>query len=156
VVGTGPGAPILPSPFAPQVEVAVVVDTSGSMGRKEMEAALAELDGILRSVRGEVRVVSCDAEVQKAGKVTRAADAAKLLKGGGGTDFVPAFDHLVRHRPGVTIVVTDGHGPAPDDEPRWTDTVWLLVGKDTRTPYPASRPFGGDVQWGEVIKVGAK
>ena len=141
----GANAPLRPSTFDPVVEVAVVVDTSGSMGKAEIEGALVEIDALLRASGSSVLVMSCDAKVHATGKVTRAADAAKLLKGGGGTDFRPAFDALARHRPGVTVVVTDGYGPAPDAAPAWTDTIWVLVGTYTTTP----------ADWGEVVKAGA-
>jgi predicted metal-dependent peptidase len=142
------GDPMLPSAFDPIVDVAVVVDTSGSMGKRELAEALQEIDGILKATRTKLRVVSCDLKVQDAGKIQRAADAAKLLKGGGGTDFRPAFDYLQQHKPGVTVFVTDGYGPAPDAAPRWTDTVWLLVGRDTCKPWTRN---GGPVAWGEFV-----
>jgi predicted metal-dependent peptidase len=140
--GAGAGSIVLPTTYDPQVEVAVVVDTSGSMGQQEMQAALAEVDGILRAARSAIRVLSCDKQVHLQGKVTRVAEAAKLLRGGGGTDFRPAFEALAKHRPGLTIVVTDGYGPAPKDAPRWTDTIWLLVGDYTTKP----------CEWGEFIE----
>jgi hypothetical protein len=151
VHGWGAGAPVLPSTFEPVVEVAVVVDTSGSMGQAEMQAALVEIDSLLRASRNGVRVMSCDCEVQDSGKVTRAADAAKLLKGGGGTDFRPAFAALEKHRPAVTVVVTDGYGPAPATAPTWTDVIWVLVGQYTTKPYAGD--WGKSIEWGEFIKV---
>lgn len=150
--GVGPGRPIMPAPFEPVVEVAVVVDTSGSMSKAELETALAEIDGLLRSARNSIRVLSCDAAVHAQGRVTRASEVAKLLKGGGGTDFRPAFDALAPHRPGVTVVVTDGYGPAPEQAPAWTDTIWLLVGKHTRKPQRGDS--WADINWGEFIRAG--
>jgi predicted metal-dependent peptidase len=140
----GANSPIRPSTFDPMVEAAVVVDTSGSMGEAEILLALTEIDSILRATGSSVTVLSCDAKVHATGKVTRAADAAKLLKGGGGTDFRPAFDALAPLRPAVTVVVTDGYGPAPSSAPVWTDTIWVLVGQYTQRP----------CEWGEVVEVG--
>lgn len=142
-MGAGPGKPVFAAPFEPVVEVAVVVDTSGSMGGAELQAALAEIDGLLRASRNEVRVMSCDSKVHRQGKVSRVADAAKLMAGGGGTDFRPAFRALEQYRPGVTVVVTDGYGPAPESAPQWTDTVWVLVGQYTTRP----------CEWGEFVEV---
>lgn len=139
----GATGPIMPSTFDPVVECAIVVDTSGSMGFAEMQAALTEIDGILRASGASAVVLSCDAQVHARGKVTRAADVAKLLKGGGGTDFRPAFKALEKDRPAVTIVITDGYGPAPTDAPRWTDTIWVLVGQYTTKP----------CEWGEFVEV---
>jgi hypothetical protein len=145
----GANDPLLPSMFDPVVSVGVVVDTSGSMSKAELELALREIDGILHATRTSMRVVTCDREVQKDRKVTRAVEAADMLRGGGGTDFRPAFQHMEQYRPGVTVVITDGYGPAPDQAPRWTDTVWLLVGKDTTKPWDRN---GGQIAWGEFIK----
>jgi predicted metal-dependent peptidase len=114
------------------------------MGEAEILLALTEIDSILRATGSSVTVLSCDAKVHATGKVTRAADAAKLLKGGGGTDFRPAFDALAPLRPAVTVVVTDGYGPAPSSAPVWTDTIWVLVGQYTQRP----------CEWGEVVEVG--
>ena len=143
--GTLAGAhgPIMPSTFEPVIEVAVVVDTSGSMGEAEIALALTEIDGLIRASGASALVLSCDAQVHARGKVARAADAARLLKGGGGTDFRPAFKALERDRPALTVVVTDGYGPAPSHAPTWTDTVWCLVGKYTTKP----------CNWGEVVEV---
>lgn len=139
----GVDAPLRPTTYDPLVECAVVVDTSGSMGEAEIQLALTEIDGLLRASGSNVLVLSCDAKVHATGKVARAADAAKLIKGGGGTDFRPAFAALEKVRPAVTVVVTDGYGPAPATAPVWTDTIWVLVGSMTTRP----------CSWGEVVEV---
>lgn len=151
-MGAGPGRPLLPSTFEPVIEVAVVVDTSGSMGQQELQVALSEIDGLLRASPTALRVMSCDAKVHATGKVNRVSEVAKLLKGGGGTDFRPAFEALRPHRPGVTIFVTDGYGPAPETQPAWTDTIWLLVGRHTRVPQAGDSWH--DVDWGQVLRAG--
>jgi predicted metal-dependent peptidase len=55
----------------PLITVAVVVDTSGSMGQPELDAAMAEVTGVIRAAgigpRG-LLVLACDAAV---GAVTR-------------------------------------------------------------------------------------
>jgi predicted metal-dependent peptidase len=51
---------VLPSLRKPLPRVAVVVDTSGSMGEGELAQALAEIGAVLRQVR-EVTVLSVDA-----------------------------------------------------------------------------------------------
>lgn len=144
-LGYGPGKPVMPRLRAPVPRVAVAIDTSGSMGQAEMVDALRETRGVLTAVGAEVDFVSCDAQVHGLGKIAKIEDVAKLLKGGGGTDFNPVFEALEKRkpRPEVLIFVTDGCGPAPELPPPWCRTVWVLVG-----PYK-QRP----VEWGEAIEV---
>jgi predicted metal-dependent peptidase len=145
-LGYGPGVPVLPALVAPQPRVAVVVDTSGSMGQSELAGALAEVRGILRAVGGQVELCACDAAVHELRPITDWHQAAKLLKGGGGTNFCPAFDALSARprgrRPDVTIYLTDGMGTAPATPPPYR-VVWALIGRGAAAP----------CKWGEVVKV---
>jgi predicted metal-dependent peptidase len=136
---------ILPAPYDPTVEIAVGVDTSGSMRGPELDAAMVEVAAILRVQALPCTVLSCDARVQALGRADNPAAARKLLKGGGGTDFRPIFAALerARPRPSVVVVVTDGHGPAPRQAPGWADVVWCLVGEGSRAP----------TTWGTVVRV---
>ncbi|MFC7511404.1 VWA-like domain-containing protein [Streptomyces thermocarboxydus] len=84
---------VLPSLRRPLPWVAVVVDTSGSMGDAELAAALAEITGVLREVgvRGNrVTVLACDADVHAVSRVTSAEQVT--LGGGGGTDMRVGID----------------------------------------------------------------
>lgn len=146
-VGYGVGKPVLPALRAPVPRVAVVTDTSGSMGEEELKEGLSECHGILKAVGAQVDFIACDAAIQAAKKVRTWQEAAKLLKGGGGTDFVPIFEHLSlqRPRPDVVVIITDGMGPAPVEEPPYK-VIWLLVG-----PYK-QRPC----EWGECIEIDRK
>jgi len=135
-VGYGPGRPVLPALYSPVPEVAVVVDTSGSMGQAQLEAAMRECRGVLKAVGARVRFLAADARVHTCEWVEDWQTAAKLLKGGGGTSFVPAFEKLAasRQRPSVVVYLTDGWGTAPACEPPWTRTIWGLVGDSSRAP----------------------
>ncbi len=143
-LGSGIGKPVLPAFRAPVPRVAVVVDTSGSMGSDQLTDAASELNGILQAVGAQVTVCACDAAVHELQEVGTIQAAVKLLKGGGGTDMRPALDALAKHkaRPEVVIVATDGYigdiGPKPSYR-----VVWLIVGRLT-TFMPA---------WGEVVFV---
>ena len=144
VGGYASGAPLLPAMHRPVPRVLVALDTSGSMGEAELSTALAELDGIVKAVGGEVEFLSCDTKVHAFGRVRTAREAVKLVKGGGGTDFRPIFTRAagLRPMPGVVVVATDGFGPAPQVPPAFK-TIWLLVGAQTTTP----------ATWGECVEV---
>lgn len=144
-IGYGPGKPVMPRLRAPTPAVAVVIDTSGSMGQKELTIALREANGALRAIGADIDFVSCDARVHGLGRIKRIEQAAALCKGGGGTDFRPAFEALERRKPKPEVVIfaTDGFGPAPELPPRGMKTIWLLIGEGAQRP----------CNWGEAIVV---
>ena len=47
-VGFGPGRPIMPALISPVPRVALVLDTSGSMGTEDIKAGLTEATGVLQ------------------------------------------------------------------------------------------------------------
>lgn len=144
-LGYGIGKAVLPRLRTPVPRVSIVVDTSGSMGTKEVEDALTEVNGILKAVGAEVDFCACDAAVHELKPIVDIKQALSLLKGGGGTDFRPAFDALgkQRPRPEVIIFATDGYGPAPEMPLPGVHTIWLLVG-GKKTP-PAL--------WGDAVVI---
>jgi predicted metal-dependent peptidase len=143
-LGSARGVPMLAALHAPIPRVAVVVDTSGSMGDKELGVALRETRGVLQALGVPVQLCACDAQVHGLGKVKTWRDAAALLKGGGGTSFRPAFAALMaqRQRPELIIFITDGMGDAPEIAPP-ANVIWLLVGSYRTRP----------CTWGTFIEV---
>lgn len=136
-MGVGPGKPLLPSMRAPIPNVAVVVDTSGSMGADELMRGVTEIRAILLATGSPIQFIACDADVHVSNQaVNDWRQLRTLLKGGGGTDFRPAFDNAekLKVRPDVLVFVTDGMGPAPDVAPVGFHTIWLLVGKNATSP----------------------
>jgi predicted metal-dependent peptidase len=126
------GAVVLPALRRPVPEVAVVCDTSGSMTGDLLAAALAEVEGLLRSLglARRVRVLACDTAV---GPVRRVSSARQVeLVGGGGTDMGAGIDAAaaLRPRPAVTVVLTDGFTPWPGRPPRGTRVVVALLGDE--------------------------
>ena len=104
-------------------DVVVAVDTSGSIGQRELDVFFAEMRGILDDVRPErVFVVWCDAKVHHVDEVTDAGDIAGLKpRGGGGTDFRPVFDWIGDNhlKPDALVYLTDGYGSFPQGAPSY-------------------------------------
>lgn len=146
-LGYGPGRPRMAGMFEVIPKVAVTVDTSGSMGERQLARAVSEIAGILRTTSSDVEFLACDAAVHEARKVRTWQEAAAALKGGGGTDFRPVFEHLsglpLHDQPDVLVFVTDGMGPAPELEPQGYRTIWVLVGPYRQAP----------CTWGKVIEI---
>jgi len=112
---------VQPAMRGPSLIVSIVVDTSGSMRQADLDAALSEVQGVLRSggiARDQVRVLSCDAAATTGRRVRSAATIS--LTGGGGTDMRIgiAGAESARPAPHVVVVLTDGDTPWPDQPTR--------------------------------------
>ena len=131
---------ITPAMRAPEPPaVAAVIDTSGSMGPDELAAALAEVDGVLRASgvsRGRCRVLACDTRTYGAQRVARGRDVH--LAGGGGTDMGAGLRDaaLLRPRPRIVVVLTDGHTPWPRVKPDPAADVIVVTLDDSAHPPP--------------------
>jgi predicted metal-dependent peptidase len=127
--------------------IAVLVDTSGSMGAgagTPLAAALAEVKSILRTVGSRVTVALCDTRVSALRTVTTIEQVTSMAAGHGGSDFRPAFVALakLRPRPEIIVALTDGDICVPDTAPAGQSVIWVVVG-GTRAP----------ATWGESIIV---
>jgi predicted metal-dependent peptidase len=124
-------------------DVAVAIDTSGSIGDKELAAFRAEVGGILADVRPKrVYVIWCDATVHGVDVVSSLDEARAMSpKGGGGTDFRPPFEWLEENqvRPEAFIYLTDLIGPFPSEAPAYP-VIWCATTKE-------------EVPWGEVVRI---
>ncbi|HYM54908.1 MAG TPA: VWA-like domain-containing protein [Solirubrobacteraceae bacterium] len=147
-VGFGVGRPILPALVRPVPRVAFILDTSGSMGTEQLAAGIAEACGVLKACGAEITFMSCDHEVHAIGKVENPAQLSKLVKGGGGSSFVPAFEALARTRPACQLAVfaTDGDISVPAHAPKNMRVVWLLI--------DAYR--GKPCEWGDKVVISSR
>jgi predicted metal-dependent peptidase len=128
-VGFGVGVPIIPAMVRPIPSVAIVLDTSGSMSHDQLSQGISETISVLKTCGSEVDFLSCDHTVHAHAKLTSAAQLASLVKGGGGSSFIPAFEHLarMRRRPQLAIFMTDGFIGVPPMAPKSMDVIWLLI-----------------------------
>jgi predicted metal-dependent peptidase len=110
------------------------LDTSGSMGTEELQRGLAELINIVRMESDvALHVIYCDAALQTIYDITSEDEIDLTVKGRGGTDFNPVFQHVQRHLTGdkacdVLVYCTDGYAPAPEPENRVPiPVIWLYT-----------------------------
>ena len=123
----------------PLITVAVIVDTSGSVGQPELDSAFAEVRGVISAASVGSRgllVLACDAEVGATTRVRR-ANAVRLV-GGGGTDMRVgiAAAEAARPRPHVVVVITDGYTPWPERPGRARLVVAIIGGQSAAQNTP--------------------
>jgi predicted metal-dependent peptidase len=130
----------------------VAIDTSGST-QWFLPQFVTELMGLLQSFGSyEVTVIQCDAEVHSVETYTPDRPPPETLSGepmellgGGGTSFVPVFQHVGKgERPDALVYLTDGYGDAPDKAPPYP-VLWALTPEGEA---PAS--------WGQVVSLSAR
>ena len=141
----------LPGRVAPTVQVAVVVDTSGSMRDDDIAQALAEVRGILRSesiADHVVTVLTVDTAVASIVRVTGVR--SNWTMGRGGTDMRVGIEAALqtRPRPNLVVVLTDGFTPWPDRPPAGAQVIVGLIGSLAGTIGCPSPP-----SWTRVIRI---
>jgi predicted metal-dependent peptidase len=137
---------LLPSLRGWTPQIAIGLDTSGSMSMKQIEMAMAEIGGVLRAIGVSATFLDFDCELQAPlKKIRNVSDAISCLRGGGGTDFRVVLDKVVqlKPRPSLLIILTDGDGPAPEAPPKGVSVLWVLIGNTFKKP----------VEWGESVVI---
>ena len=109
----------LPATVRENLETIVTVDTSGSIGKKELTEFVSEIIGIAKSFNNvKMRLITHDVEVHDDYEVTN-GNIAKIkdlkLHGGGGTSHIPVFEYINKKYPHTRLVVslTDGETEVP-------------------------------------------
>jgi predicted metal-dependent peptidase len=112
-----------------RVQTYVCMDTSGSIGNKEMNLLFTEVQAALRAYpQVGCELFFADADLY-GGFQIKARDKMPNPQGGGGTDFRPFFAHLERQHlqsDTVAIYLTDGYGSFPQKKPR-LPVLWVVV-----------------------------
>jgi len=115
--------------------VAVVFDTSASMHQRLLDAAAAELRGVLKATRSRtISVIACDASAHCA----RAFGQSETIRltGGGGTDLRDGIVSAAElsPKPNLIVVLTDGETPWPERAPDRIPVVAVIIGDHGALP----------------------
>ena len=139
------GDAILPTLRSAQVNITLVLDTSGSINDTEMQEFVTEIDAIKGQVRARLVLHACDAELCRNGPwVYEPWETFTLpegIYGRGGTRFTPVFEWLDREtlKPDLLVYFTDAQGEFPKTEPAYP-VLWLVKGR-------------GQVPWGQRVQL---
>jgi len=120
-------------------DVVLAVDTSGSIGARELGIFAEEANAVLASYDCSVTVLYHDTEVQKV-QIWRSSDGPLVLDaiGGGGTSHVCVFDWIAQagDRPACVICLTDLETEFPSVIPD-LPVLWAVTGGQL-----SAAPFG--------------
>ena len=127
------------------IDIAVMIDASGSIDANMLRDFISETQGIMEQFQSyKIHVGTFDTRVYN----TVQYDSENLdsmadyeVEGGGGTDFDCIFDYLKEEQiePKRLVVFTDGYPFGSWGDENYADTVWILHGTTTIVP-----PWG---QW---------
>ncbi len=124
-------------------EIVIAVDTSGSIGKLELEQFAGEISAISEEAQPEaIHVVYCDAAVQSTQQFGPSEPVRLEPKGGGGTDFCPAFQWVAENNiaPVCFIYLTDLCCHSYPETPEYP-VLWVTDSRRTA-------PFGETVRIG--------
>ena len=127
----------------PMIDIAISIDTSGSIGEKMLKDFLSEVQGIMDSFPSyRIHIVSFDTNIYN----PQQFDSENLdsicdyePKGGGGTDFDCVFEYFKQEeiQPKRHIMFTDGYPYGSWGDEQYCDTVFIIHGNTSVVP-----PFG--------------
>ncbi len=130
---------ILPGLHSDYINIAVAIDTSGSISQNEVDEFISEISCIKSNIRASVSLFACDDKLYQ--NCPWFYDAwqelkfPKYLGGGGGTNFNPVFDYINAQdiKPDLLVYFTDAKGIFPKHQPDYA-TIWLIKGT-TKIPW---------------------
>ena len=121
--------------------IVIGVDTSGSIGSKELEQFAGEISAISDEAQPEaIHVIYCDAAVQSSQEFQSSEPIHLEPKGGGGTDFCPAFEWVEENQiDAVCLIYLTDLCCSSYPEPPHYPVLWVTNSRHTP-------PFGETVQ----------
>jgi len=118
--------------------IAVAIDTSGSISDDILQQFMSEIRSIVADVKPEaIEVMAVDADVQWSAVFENSDEVEVKPKGGGGTAFEPAFQHIEDRPPVCFVYLTDLQGSFPAEAPEYP-VLWVAT-------EPGEVPFGETV-----------
>lgn len=115
-------------------EIAIAVDTSGSVSDGEFSRFVSEIKSILKKLKPtSIKLIQFDTKITDVVSVKNVNQLDSVVfTGRGGTCMNPVIEYVTTNKPKVLLVFTDGHfGKAFSKPP--CDVVWLIHNNPTFT-----------------------
>lgn len=128
----------LPSICGETLEIAVAIDTSGSISTRESQKLIAEIRGITEQFNDYIiHLFFCDAAIHERLALTpQDIWPEQFAKRDGGTNFIPVFEAIAEENITISalIYLTDGEGTYPETPPDYP-VIWILTEECGKTPW---------------------
>lgn len=124
----------------PSGEIAVFIDTSGSVSKEELGQFLAEIDAINEDIKPTMLyVLGCDAAVHSFQTFAPGESINVEIKGRGGTSFNPPFKYLAEKgiHPKCAVYLSDGEGDGtyPNEASVPYPVLWCFTDERYNPPF---------------------
>ena len=126
----------LPGALSRHLELAIAVDSSGSVDEWLLGQFIAEVESIAELFGSyTIDLIVCDDRIRSHDRFMNGEPLEYRLIGGGGTDFTPVFEMAEKElQPALLLYFTDLEGKFPPYAPAF-ETLWIA-------PRPGDVPFG--------------
>ena len=109
---------MLPTRYGQEPEIAICLDTSGSMATEDFKLAKGLISKIFTKFKSQnsIDIYMGDTSLQEQFKITKKIEDIPVV-GGGGTDVGQLIEDAIKERakqPDIVIAVTDGYTPWPE------------------------------------------
>ncbi len=138
---------ILPSLYGEEIELAVAVDSSGSIKDEELKIFFSEIRSICETFESYIiHLFICDCRVNQYEIITLDNDFPTKILGRGGTSFIPVFEEIAKLNLNINCLVyfTDMYGDFPEKEPEY-QTIWVATTDKIA-------PFGETIQYQKELE----
>lgn len=137
--------------------VKVCIDTSGSIGNKELGMAMNQIKQLLKVYKAKAELIYWDTKVAAVYDFKNVDELVKAIpKGGGGTDPNCIFEYFETNRdykigkkgkPSIVLIFTDGYfGELHDKYKKYKNTIWIINDgvSEFNPPFGKVAPFKVD------------
>lgn len=114
------------------IDIAIAVDTSGSVSDEEFKTFISETAGIIKSMKPEkISLIHFDTSIKEVSTIKNLKDLSKVVfTGRGGTEIYPVMDWVNFNKPKVLLVFTDGDFYFKESSTK-VNTIWLIHNNKT-------------------------
>jgi len=133
---------ILPGVIKETVDIVVHIDTSGSIGKHELNLFLSEIIGIANSHKNlNMTLIECDMQINQVIQVN-SKNSSKIknfkMKGGGGTSHKTVWEYIKKNKRNCKLFIslTDLYSDIELKDKPSAEVLWLVPKSgDTKVPF---------------------
>lgn len=134
----------LPSLFGEKmINLAIAVDTSGSVSDEEFKSFVSEIHSILRMMKPEkITLIQFDTAIRSVNEIRNIHELSKVcFMGRGGTQIGPVIDWVNEHKPQLLLTFSDGEFNFRGTKTK-APSIWVIHNNESFTA-----PFGKTIHY---------